>query len=181
MRAGAPAVYADPDHAAGQIARAVRRDGAARAALALAQEPERFGRLRAVEGRRFGLFPSRDESAARTAAVDLAEVVRGAGRAWEAAPSAGEAWRTAGEARRAALAVEAARRHAPPRTADEALHRAALLADELRRAGHDVAARLAPMLPPQAIPAVRQAVSLGRGLARAIDPDRDRERGGPSL
>jgi hypothetical protein len=179
VRAGAPAVYADPDHAAGQIARAVRRDGAARAALALAQEPERFGRLRAVEGRRFGLFPSRDESAARAAAVDLAEAVRGAVRAWEAAPSAGEAWRTAGEARRAALAVEAARRHAPPRTADEALHRAALLADELRRAGHDVAARLAPMLPPQAIPAVRQAVSLGRGLARAIDPDR--ERGGPSL
>lgn len=48
-------------------------------------------------------------------------------------------------------------------------------------AEHDVAARLAPMLPPQSIPAVRQAVTMGRGLARAIDPDRDRERGGPSL
>ncbi|HEX2211756.1 MAG TPA: hypothetical protein VHG93_28980, partial [Longimicrobium sp.] len=104
------------------------------------------------------------------------------GRAWEDAPGAGEAARVAGEAHRAAQAVEAARRRAPVRSADEALHRAAQLAHELRQAGHDVAARLAPMLPSQATPTVRQAVALGRGLARVMDPDREHERrGGPSL
>lgn len=182
VRAGAATVYVSPAHAARRIARAVRRDGVEAAALAVARTPERFGRLRAVERRRMLRAPLRDDSEARTQAVRLAEAVRGAGRAWEAAPRAGEAARSATTASLAGQAVAAARRAAPPRTADEALHAAARLAHELKQAGHDVTGRLSAMLPPQAIPTVRQAVSLGRDLAAMLDPEREHDRGrdGPS-
>lgn len=182
VRAGARSVYEQPDRAAAEIARAMRRDGAAATARAVADQPERFGRLQAVEHRRFaGLVKHRDDTAARSRAVGLGESVRRAGRAMEAAPRAGDVLR-AGEALKVAQkAVAVARQLTPPRSAHEAMQRAARLAYQLAREGLNVAASLTPMLPAQSLGLVRKAVELGRDLAIGRDREHQRERGGLSL
>jgi hypothetical protein len=84
-------VYQEPAKARAGFEERARREGPGRAAEAMRENPEQFGRLREVEQRRlFGLARTYDASPARDRARNAAELGREAAVAMAAAPTATE-------------------------------------------------------------------------------------------
>ncbi len=175
----AESAYKNPREAFGRIARSIRQIGFDRTADRLYTAPERFGELRAVERPRyFGLATEYDTAPARQQAAVAVSHLRGIGFNRSRAASAGDVLR-------ARDALERAERHlgALPRVVPDrrALERVGRVLHGMERAGVDVAARLAPMLPTGAVGLVRKAASLGKDLMIGRDQERERGRGGMSL
>lgn len=172
-------MYQQPRKALWKLARTVRLVGSDRAADALQSMPERFGKLRGVERRRLLRRTEWDTSAARGNARAAAEHLRGLD------PFRREA-ATAGEVRRAQDAVRLARSRVDelrplvserPRGGEQA--RLAAVGRQLvawEQAGRSLASKLRPMLPARAAGLVRTALTAGRSVLEAADPEHDRSR-----
>jgi hypothetical protein len=178
LRTAAPSVYENPRAALWQIARSVREHGASRTADLIRHEPERFGALCAVErSRYFGIVRELDDSAARAEAWRVASPLQGLDFNLERRERVGQ---VIAARNRLAHAEATLAKLSPPhaRGGEHALRQAGKILHTLERAGVDVAAKVAPMLPGkgQAIAVVKKALELGRDLV--LGRDRERDRGG---
>lgn len=177
-------VYENPRAALWNVARHVRRDGFARTADALADTPERFGALKAVERPRlFGLRTELDTSAARAAAPRAASRLRGLDFNRSSAAKAGDVLRAQDAVRLARARLSGLQRfgRTPASRATEMqrlLTEAGKVLHAAERGGIALTSKLTPMLPAgKAAGLIRTAASLGRDLAMGVDPDRQHERG----